>query len=61
MLKRVIAAGATFAFLSTSAWAQVSQSYENPPQPCGIPTYIVAKSLTQNFTLPALALALLGV
>jgi uncharacterized protein GlcG (DUF336 family) len=43
MLKRVLIAGASLALLSANAWAQASQSYENPPQPCGIPTYIVAK------------------
>jgi uncharacterized protein GlcG (DUF336 family) len=42
MLKRVLIAGASLALLSANAWAQASQSYENP-QPCGIPAGVVAK------------------
>jgi uncharacterized protein GlcG (DUF336 family) len=43
MLKRLLIACASLALLSANAWAQASQSYENPPQPCGIPNHIVEK------------------
>ena len=51
MLKRVIAAGAAFAFFSVNAWAQQTQYYENQPQKCSIPDYIVKKVQDQLATV----------